>query len=169
MSFIYWHFCFIEKNPRKPASMFILYFSISQENKTKLIVLISFFSIDQKHDHFWFQFFFLRSSSSFFNINCLTHSGPNFNFIFLYFRSSRSEVFLGKDVLKICSRFTGEHPCWSVISIKLLCNFIEIALRRGCSPVTILQIFRTPFSQNTSGRLLLVLEVWFEPLAKIKV
>ena len=37
------------------------------------------------------------------------------------YRSSRSEVFLGKGVLKICSKFTGEHPCRSVISIKLLC------------------------------------------------
>ena len=26
------------------------------------------------------------------------------------------------------SKFTGEHPCRSVISIKSLCNFIEIAL-----------------------------------------
>ena len=26
---------------------------------------------------------------------------------------------LGKDVLKICSKFTGEHPCRSMISIKL--------------------------------------------------
>ena len=26
-------------------------------------------------------------------------------------RSSPSEVFLGKGVLKICSKFTGEHPC----------------------------------------------------------
>ena len=28
-------------------------------------------------------------------------------------RSSRPEVFLGKGVLKICSKFTGEHPCRS--------------------------------------------------------
>ena len=35
------------------------------------------------------------------------------------FRSSPLEVFLGKSVLKICSKFTGEHPCRSVISIKL--------------------------------------------------
>ena len=35
------------------------------------------------------------------------------------FRSSRSEVFLGKGVLKICSKFTGEHPCRSAILIKL--------------------------------------------------
>ena len=35
-------------------------------------------------------------------------------------RSSHPEVFLRKGVLKICSKFTGEHPCRSVISIKLL-------------------------------------------------
>ena len=32
-------------------------------------------------------------------------------------------VILGKGVLKICSKFTGEHPCQSVISIKLQGNF----------------------------------------------
>ena len=31
-------------------------------------------------------------------------------------------MFLGKDVLKICSKFTVEHPCRSVISIMLLSN-----------------------------------------------
>ena len=66
-------------------------------------------------------------------------------------------MFLGKVVLKICSKFTGEHPCRSVISIKLLCNFIEIALRHGCSPVNLLHIFSTCFNRNTSGRLLLSL------------
>ena len=35
-------------------------------------------------------------------------------------RSSHPEVFLGKGVLKICSKFTGEHPCRSVISATLL-------------------------------------------------
>ena len=43
--------------------------------------------------------------------------------------------------LKICSKFTGEHPCQSVISIKLLCDFIEITLRQRCSPVNLLHIF----------------------------
>ena len=66
------------------------------------------------------------------------------------FRSSRQEVFLGKGVLKTCSKFTGEHPCRSVISIKLLCNFIEIAFRHGCSPVNLLHNFRTSFLKNTS-------------------
>ena len=35
-------------------------------------------------------------------------------------------------VLKICSKFTGEHPCPSVISIKFQSNFIEITFRHGC-------------------------------------
>ena len=50
-------------------------------------------------------------------------------------RSSRSDVFLRKGALKIYSKSTGEHPCRSLISIKLLCNFIEIALQHGCSSV----------------------------------
>ena len=37
----------------------------------------------------------------------------------------------------------------------MLCNFIEITLRHGCSPVNLLHIFRTPFFKNTSGWLLL--------------
>ena len=71
------------------------------------------------------------------------------------YRSSHPEVFLEKGVLNICSKFTGEHPCRSVISIKLLCSFIETILRHGCSPLILLHIFRTTFTKNTSGRLLL--------------
>ena len=63
--------------------------------------------------------------------------------------------FLKKSFLKICCKFTEEHPCRSAISLKLLCNFIEIALRHGCSPVNLLHIFRTLFPRNTSGWLLL--------------
>ena len=36
--------------------------------------------------------------------------------------SSHPEVFWEKGILKICSKFTGEHPCRSVISIKLQSN-----------------------------------------------
>ena len=70
-------------------------------------------------------------------------------------RNSHPEVFLGKVDLKIFSKFTGELPCQSVISIKLLCNFIEITPRHGCPPVNLPHIFRTPFLKNTSGWLLL--------------
>ena len=38
------------------------------------------------------------------------------------FRSSHQEMFLRKDVLKICSKFTEEHLCRSAISVKLLCK-----------------------------------------------
>ena len=59
-------------------------------------------------------------------------------------------MFLEKGGLKICSTFTGEHPCRSAISIKL-----QIALRHGYSPVNLPHIFRTPFPKNTSEWLLL--------------
>ena len=45
-------------------------------------------------------------------------------FTIIALRSSHPEMFLRKVVLKICSKFTGEHPCRSAISVKLLCNFI---------------------------------------------
>ena len=65
------------------------------------------------------------------------------------------EVFLRKGVLKICRKFTGEHQCRCVNSVKSLSNFIEIALQHECSPVNLLHIFRTPFPKNTYGWLLL--------------
>ena len=68
-------------------------------------------------------------------------------------------MFLVKGVLKIYSKFTGEHTCWSVISINVQSNFIEITLRHGCSPVNLQHIFRTPFTKNTCERLLLKLEL----------
>ena len=68
-------------------------------------------------------------------------------------RSSTPTVFLGKAVLKICSKFTGEHPCRSVITI-------EITPHHGCSPVNLREhIFRKAFPNNTSGSLLLSLEI----------
>ena len=71
------------------------------------------------------------------------------------FRSSHPDVSLIKSVVKICRKFRGEHTCRNVISIKLLCKFIENNLRHRCSPVHLLNIFRTPFTKNTSGWLLL--------------
>ena len=50
---------------------------------------------------------------------------------------------------------TGEYPCRSAISIKLQSNFIKITLRHECSHVNLLHIFRTLFSKNTYGELLL--------------
>ena len=64
------------------------------------------------------------------------------------FRSSHPVVFLGKGFLKIYSKFTGEHPCRSVISIKLLYWNRTSA---WVSPVNLLHIFRTPFLRTNLG------------------
>ena len=63
---------------------------------------------------------------------------------FEQFRSSHSEVFLEKHVLKICAKFTGEQPCRSVISILVA---KQLTLR-----YTLVQVFSCKFSayfQNT--------------------
>ena len=72
-----------------------------------------------------------------------------------FFRSSPLGVFFGKCILKICSKFAGEHLSRSLILIMLQSNFIEITFGHRCSAVNLLHIFRTPFTKNTSGRLLL--------------
>ena len=55
--------------------------------------------------------------------------------------------------MKRCSGNTQqiyrEHPYRSMISIKLLCNFMEITLRNGFSPVYLLHIFRTTFLRTS--------------------
>ena len=80
-----------------------------------------------------------------------------FNSLQIAIRRSRPEVFLGKGVLKICSKFMGEHLRRSAISISK-CNFkialwhvffTEIALRHGCSPVNLLYIFRNLFLRTS--------------------
>ena len=58
-------------------------------------------------------------------------------------RNNPTEPFLGKGLLKVCSQFIPEHPCRSVISINLLCSFIQIVLWRKCSPVNLWNISRT--------------------------
>ena len=68
----------------------------------------------------------------------------------MYIRSSHPELFLGKGVLKICSKITEDRQCWYAVLIKLLCHFIEITLQHWCSPVNSRHIFRTPFLMSTS-------------------
>ena len=79
-------------------------------------------------------------------------------------------MFLGKGAPKICSKFTGEHPCRSAISIKLQSNFIEITFQHGCPLVNLLHIFRTPFPKNIYGRLLLfVLTRWLHLVLQLRI
>ena len=80
------------------------------------------------------------------------HTSPSLPLATQHFdRSSHPDVFLEKGFLKTCSKFTGEHLCRSVISIQLFCNFVEITLWHGCSPVNLLHIFRTTFTRNTAA------------------
>ena len=51
------------------------------------------------------------------------------------YRSSTPEVFLGKGALKICSKFTGKHPCRSEIS--------KILLRKGKVNISELNLSKT--------------------------
>ena len=46
------------------------------------------------------------------------------------FRKQPSRGVLRKKFLKICRKFTGEHLCRSVISIKLLCNAKQLYWNR---------------------------------------
>ena len=62
---------------------------------------------------------------------------------------SSSGVFCEKGVLKICSKYTGEHPCRNVISIKLLCTLPWVF------SVNLLHFFRIPFPKNTCRGLFL--------------
>ena len=68
--------------------------------------------------------------------------------LFPAFRKSHPQVFLGKGVLKAFSKHTGEHPCQSVISIKLQSNFIEIPLRHECFFCTFAAYYRAPLLEQ---------------------
>ena len=117
------------------------------------------------------------------NSNIIPDISFNYRLKILDFRKQPPEMFYKKGVLRNFTKFTGkhlwqslffnkvadQHPCRSVISINLLCNFIEITLRHGwrsanllkkrlwqrCFPVYFVKFSRTYFLQNTSGQLLL--------------
>ena len=61
--------------------------------------------------------------------------------------------------MEIDSKFIGEHPRLSVISIKVLSNFIEIT-HRHVYFANLLHIYRTSLTKNTSAWLLLTHEAF---------
>ena len=68
------------------------------------------------------------------------------------FRSSPLYMFLQRGVLKICSKFTGEHPYRSVISIKLQSNLGTSSWVFGMENHTSAWVFSCKFAayfQNT--------------------
>ena len=78
--------------------------------------------------------------------NCQTTFSMWTNQATLCHRPVLKQIHFVKHVCKL----TGEHPCQSVISTKLLWSFIEIILRYRCSPVNFQHIFRTAFYKNIS-------------------
>ena len=70
----------------------------------------------------WFDWYLLFSSSFIKRESTRNYKEPT-----KISKSSHSQVFLEKSVLKICTKFTGEHSCRSAISVNLVfsCKFAE--------------------------------------------
>ena len=74
-------------------------------------------------------------------------------------RKQPPEVFYKKCVLKNFTKFTGKHLCQSLffneVTVLRPATLSKIRLWHRCFPVNFVKFSRTPFLQNTSGRLLL--------------
>ena len=74
-------------------------------------------------------------------------------------RSSRQRCSIKKGVLRNFTKFTGKHLCQSLLFNKVAglrpTTLLKRRLWRRCFPVSFVKFLRTPFLQNTSGRLLL--------------
>ena len=71
----------------------------------------------------------------------------------LYYRSNHQRCSMKKDVLRNFAKFTGKHLCQSLF-------FKKETLAQVFS-VNFAKFLRTPFLQNTSGRLLLILLLYY--------
>ena len=74
--------------------------------------------------------------------------------------------FKGKKCYENMQQIYKRTPMLKCDLIKLFCKLIEIILRHGCSPVSLLHILRTVFLKKTSGRLLLNLICLFTAKSK---
>ena len=137
------------------------------------------FSRSIRHETFWH-----AVSTGYFNVFLLTISVSDFRLLEIYKNlgfplftvtftvNSHADNHLQKqlswDVLRercseICRKFASEHPCWSVISIKLQSNFIETRLRHGCSPVNLLYILEHIFLKGViHGTICMIRFAWFD-------
>ena len=74
-------------------------------------------------------------------------------------RSSLPEVFCKKSILRNFTKFTGKHLYQSLFFNKVAgqpANSLKKRLWHRCFPVKFVKFLRTPFLQNSSGRLFLV-------------
>ena len=74
------------------------------------------------------------------------------------YKSSHRRCSVRKGVLRNFAKLTGKHVCQSLFFSSFrpeACSFIKKGLWHRCFPVNFVKFLRTPFLQNTSGRLLL--------------
>ena len=71
-------------------------------------------------------------------------------------------MFLGKGVLKVCSIFTGEHPCRSVVSINLPWKVPKVPRENGMElfPWELWEPFRTAVTLRKRWNDCFVLSIW---------
>ena len=82
------------------------------------------------------------------------------------FRSSHRRCSVKKGVLRNFAKFTGKHLCQRLFFNKVAgrpATLLKKSLWHRCFPVNFAKFLRTPFLQNTSGRLLLHVVAFFEP------
>ena len=89
------------------------------------------------------------------------------HFLYKFIRRQPSEVFCKRGVLRTFAKFTGKHLCQSIFFNKRKkgkiffdkdlrpATLLKKILWHRCFPVNFAKFLRTPFLQNTSGRLLL--------------
>ena len=76
-------------------------------------------------------------------------------------RSSHLGCSIKKGVLKNFAKLTGKHLCQSLFFNKVLIVFLlKKRLSHRCFPVNFVKFLKTPFLQNTTGRLLLKGDRW---------
>ena len=81
---------------------------------------------------------------------CISKSNARSQKSLLYFRSSHQRCSIKKGVLWNFVKFIGLRPA----------NLLKKRLWHRCFPVNFTKFLRTPFLQNTSGRLLLFIVQW---------
>ena len=79
------------------------------------------------------------------------------------FRSRHRRCSVRKGVLRNFAKFTGKHLCQSHFFKKVVglrpATLLKRRLWHRCFPVIFANFLRTPFLQNTSGRLLLIIYI----------
>ena len=82
----------------------------------------------------------------------------------IHYRSSHRRCSVKKGVIKNFTKFTGKHLCQSLF-FNIGVSFLNRRLWHRYFPVDFVKFLRAPFSQNTSGQLLLSLRSSWDKFA----